>query len=64
MFRPPTPRLSPTSERRLAERLADDAEGHALAAYQRTRELARLLADAAARADSLRRLETALRSGR
>ena len=51
-------------DRRLAQRLVDDAETASVARYRRARGLAHLLADAAARADSLARLETALRSGR
>ena len=64
MLRPPPFRLTPTAERRLAQQLADDAEAGTVAAYERARTLARLVAEAAARADALARLDLALRSAR
>jgi hypothetical protein len=54
----------PVRDRRLAQQLVDDAETARVARYRRARGLAHLLADAVARADSLARLETALRSAR
>jgi len=51
-------------ERRCTQTLPDDAEAGTIARYQRAREVAQLITDAVARADSRARLEAALRSAR
>jgi hypothetical protein len=49
-------------ERSCAQTVADDAEAGTIARYQRPREVARLITDTIARADSRARLDAALRS--
>ena len=51
-------------DRRITQRLADDAEAGTIAAYAVSRRLVRVITEAAARDRALARLETALRCSR